>query len=72
VKFDFGVLGKAYEGTSCQMDFARRLEDQWLPMWSESYLCQRLFLFKEHELFTVRFGNYRRFGSDVELEVVGP
>jgi hypothetical protein len=62
-----GLLGKVYQGTRYSMELAKQYEDRWLPKRAETDLRQRILLFKEHETFTVEFGNYREFSTDVKI-----
>ena len=62
-----GLLGKVYKGTRYSMELAKQFEDRWLPKRAETELRQRILLSKEHETFTVEFGNYKEFSTEVKI-----
>jgi hypothetical protein len=64
-----GLGGKVYKGTRYSMELAKQLDNLWLPVQAETELRQRLLLFKERETFTVKFGNYKKFETNVKFQV---
>jgi hypothetical protein len=67
VSAGFGIVGKVYKGTRYYMELAKQIDDLWLPTRAETDLRQRILFFKEHETFTVDFGNYRKFSTDARI-----